>query len=99
MLIVVDDADVYGDLAGLLTALYRLDDDQVVRVLLVARDFGDWWTALQQPLPAAVDLAEDDVRLGPIATDAAGQRAAEGQTRRRACAAGARSAGAAAVRG
>ncbi|GAA2374255.1 hypothetical protein [Dactylosporangium salmoneum] len=78
-LIVVDDADARDDLGELLAALDRAAGPQTVRLLLVARDFGDWWTAVQQPLPTAVDLAGHGTRLGPIAEDAPGQRVAAKQ--------------------
>ncbi|WP_344515357.1 hypothetical protein, partial [Dactylosporangium maewongense] len=76
VLAVVDDADVCDDLGELLTVVHRPGGPQTVRVLLVAREFTDWWTGVQQPLPMAVDVAETRTRLGTIADDVPGQRVA-----------------------
>ncbi|MEU8264688.1 tetratricopeptide repeat protein [Micromonospora sp. NPDC048999] len=75
VLVVVDDADVRDDLAALLVAAHRLTGQQEVRVLLVAREFSDWWTNVQQPLPMAVDIGGRS-RVGTIAADVPGQRVA-----------------------
>ncbi|GAB3861926.1 hypothetical protein GCM10027610_105330 [Dactylosporangium cerinum] len=76
VLAVVDDADVCDDLGELLKAVHRPGGPQTVRVLLVAREFTDWWNGVQQPLPMAVDVAETRTWLGTIADDAPGQRGA-----------------------
>ncbi|MGI5146852.1 tetratricopeptide repeat protein [Plantactinospora sp. CA-294935] len=82
VLVVVDDADVRDDdtdgrddLAALLVAAHRPGGRQTVRVLLVAREFSDWWTDVQQPLPAAVEIA-GRTRLGTIGADVPSQRVA-----------------------
>ena len=78
VLAVVDDADVRDDLAALLLAAHRPVGRQTVRVLLVAREFNDWWTEVQQPLPMAVDVAGRS-RLGTLAEDVPRQRVAAKQ--------------------
>lgn len=76
VLAVVDDADACHDLGDLLTAVHRPGGPQTVRVLLVAREFADWWNNVQQPLSMAVDVAETRTKLGTIADNVPGQRVA-----------------------
>jgi hypothetical protein len=78
VLIVVEDADTADadDLRGLLTSLHQTADLQTVRVVLTARDLGNWWIGLQQPLRHSVDLAAPGTQLGALANTVPAQRAA-----------------------
>jgi|GEM_PF-6336584 hypothetical protein len=56
VLLIVDDADTRPDLPALLTALSHRRDDQV-RVVLAAREFGEWWTRLRGKMPREIAAA------------------------------------------
>lgn len=45
-LVLVDDADTRADLGELIAALTVTPMSAPVRVMIIAREFGDWWTAL-----------------------------------------------------
>jgi hypothetical protein len=58
VLLLVDDADTlpdHQDLATMLTAVARTEAHTRLRVVLAARDFGDWWGQLRAGLDPAVD--------------------------------------------
>ena len=70
----VDDADTRPALPALLADLAATDAE--VRVVLAAREFGEWWARLRAGLPreAARELPPAaDVVLGPLATTAQDQ--------------------------
>ncbi|WP_461033767.1 P-loop NTPase [Streptomyces mayteni] len=65
----VDDAETRPDLPALLLALTAGDAD--VRVVLAAREFGEWWARLRAGLPRETARAlppADGVVLGPLVT-------------------------------
>jgi tetratricopeptide (TPR) repeat protein len=77
VLIIVDDADLRTDLVTLLAAVQQADvDERQVRLLLIAREFGGWWTAVQQVLRGPVQTAAEHTWVGSLADEVPGQRVA-----------------------
>lgn len=69
VLLIVDDADTRPAPPDLLTAVSRLVDSRI-RVVLAAREFGEWWTRLRADLPReiAADLPAGRTDLPPVAS-------------------------------
>ncbi|MFJ8016170.1 hypothetical protein [Streptomyces sp. NPDC096339] len=58
MMLIVDDVDTqpdYRDLTAMLAAVVRRDASVRLRVILVGRDFGEWWGQLRDGLDPVVD--------------------------------------------
>lgn len=75
VLLIADDAETRRDLAALITAAVRLVGGRV-RVVVAAREFGDWWIRLRAGLDPDVSsvVAAAPRELGRLATSAHGQR-------------------------
>nr|BFE61106.1 hypothetical protein GCM10020063_056320 [Dactylosporangium thailandense] len=75
VLLIVDDADTYPDLADMLVKVVRDSDD--VRVVAAARDTAGWWSRVRAGLEQDVDVAmpaSPQVRLTTLTPDASSQR-------------------------
>jgi tetratricopeptide (TPR) repeat protein len=73
VLVIIDDAETRSDLAAVITEAHLAEAANPIKLLLVARDFGEWWTATQKPFRFDVNTSGHVTSLGNMAEEVSRQ--------------------------